>query len=45
LLAQLVAVCDVYMWKLLRLQAGLSREQTALAIRELLLPLLTDHPA
>ena len=44
LLAQLVAVCDVYMWKLLRRQAGLSREQTALAIRELLLPLLTDRP-
>ena len=44
LLAQLVAVCDVYMWKLLRRQAGLSREQTALAIRELLLPLLADRP-
>jgi len=44
LLAQLVAVCDVYMWKLLRRQAGLSREQTALAIRELVLPLLADRP-
>ncbi|HJZ49855.1 MAG TPA: helix-turn-helix domain-containing protein [Roseiflexaceae bacterium] len=44
LLAQLVAICDVYTWKLLRRQAGLSREQTALAIRELLLPLLADRP-
>jgi AcrR family transcriptional regulator len=43
LLAQLVAVCDVYTWKLLRRQAGLSREQTALALRELLLPLVADR--
>jgi AcrR family transcriptional regulator len=43
LLAQLVAVCDVYTWKLLRQQAGLSREQTALALRELLLPLVADR--
>ena len=27
-LAQLVAVCDVYTWKLLRLDSGLSRRQT-----------------
>lgn len=40
-LAQLVAVCDVYTWKLLRLDAGLSRRQTHLAILELLGPLLT----
>lgn len=39
-LAQLVAVCDVYTWKLLRLDAGLSRRQTEIAIRELLEPLL-----
>lgn len=39
-LAQLVAVCDVYMWKLLRRDAGLSRRQTELAIVELLNPLL-----
>ena len=38
-LAQLVAVCDVYTWMLLRRQAGLSRSQTALALRELLTPL------
>jgi AcrR family transcriptional regulator len=39
-LAQLVAVCDVYMWKLLRRQAGLSRRQTELALVELLNSLL-----
>ena len=41
--AQLVAVCDVYTWKLLRLDAGLSRRQTQIAIHELLGPLLTHH--
>ena len=39
-LAQLVAVCDVYTWKLLRRDAGLSRRQTELAIVELLEPIL-----
>jgi AcrR family transcriptional regulator len=34
-LAQLVAVTDVYTWKLLRLDKGLSRDQTILAVREL----------
>jgi AcrR family transcriptional regulator len=38
-LAQLVAVCDVYTWKLLRRDAGLSRRQTELALLELLRPL------
>src|SRR5262249_52553150 len=38
-LAQLVAVCDVYTWKLLRRDAGLSRQQTELALAELLNPL------
>jgi AcrR family transcriptional regulator len=38
-LAQLVAVCDVYTWMLLRRQSGLSRNQTELALRELLRPL------
>lgn len=33
--AQLVAVCDVYVWKLLRRDRGLSRRQTELAMREL----------
>jgi AcrR family transcriptional regulator len=39
-LAQLVAICDVYTWKLLRRDAGLSRRQTELAVVELLGPLL-----
>lgn len=43
--AQLVAVCDVYTWKLLRRDAGLSREQTTTALLELLEPLTTGRPA
>jgi len=39
-LAQFAAVCDVYTWKLLRRDAGLSRRQTELALVELLNPLL-----
>jgi AcrR family transcriptional regulator len=39
-LAQLVAVCDVYTWKLLRRDAGLTRRQTERALIELLEPLL-----
>ena len=39
-LAQFVAVGDVYTWKLLRRDAGLSRRQTELAVIELLNPLL-----
>lgn len=39
-LAQLVAICDVFTWKLLRRQAGLSRTQTELALVELLEPIL-----
>jgi AcrR family transcriptional regulator len=39
-LAQLVAICDVYTWKLLRWDAGLSRRETELALVELLGPLL-----
>ncbi|MHB8687215.1 MAG: TetR/AcrR family transcriptional regulator [Candidatus Dormibacteraceae bacterium] len=39
-LAQFVALCDVYTWKLLRRDAGLSRRQTELAVIELLNPLL-----
>jgi AcrR family transcriptional regulator len=41
-LAQLVAICDVYTWKLLRRDAGLSRRQTELALVELLTPLLKE---
>ena len=39
-LAQLVAVCDVYTWKLLRHDAGLGRQQTEIALVELLEPLM-----
>jgi AcrR family transcriptional regulator len=39
-LAQLVAVCDVYTWKLIRRDAGLSRRETELALLELLEPLV-----
>jgi AcrR family transcriptional regulator len=40
LLAQLVAVCDVYTWKLLRRDSRLSRRQTELAVRELVTGLI-----
>ena len=39
--AQLVALCDVYTWFLLRRQAGLSRHSVELAIRELVEGVLT----
>jgi AcrR family transcriptional regulator len=39
-LAQLFTVCDVYTWKLLRLDSGLSRRQTELALVEMLEPLV-----
>ena len=34
--AQLVAICDLYMWKLLRRDIGLGRRQAESAIREIL---------
>lgn len=34
--AQLVAVCDVYVWKVLRRDLGLSREETAQALLEII---------
>lgn len=37
--AQFVATTDIYVWKLLRYDQGLSRRQTKLALRELLEPL------
>lgn len=37
-LAQFVALCDVYTWKLLRLDAGLGRDQVALSLLEMLEP-------
>jgi AcrR family transcriptional regulator len=39
-LAEFVAVCDVYTWKLLRRDCGLSRRQTEQALTELLRPLM-----
>jgi AcrR family transcriptional regulator len=39
-LGQLAAVCDVYTWKLLRRDGGLSRRGTELAMVELISPLL-----
>ena len=38
--AQLVAVTDIYVWKVLRRDRGLSSRQTKLAMRELLDPLM-----
>jgi hypothetical protein len=39
LLAELVAVCDVYFWKILSRDLGLSREQRVLALRETIIAL------
>lgn len=39
-LAELIAVTDVLMWKILRRDRGLSRSQTELALRELTGPLM-----
>ena len=38
--AQLSALCDVFVWKLMRRDLGLSREQTALALHELIAALV-----
>jgi AcrR family transcriptional regulator len=42
-LAQVVAVCDATTWRILRFDGGLSPGQTELALRELLLPLLSPR--
>ncbi len=42
-LAQLVAVTDVYTWKLLRRDKGLDRDQTVAAMRELVLVLTNPN--
>lgn len=42
LLAQLVTLCDVHTWKLLRHDGGLSRQQTHTALLELLTPLVEE---
>jgi hypothetical protein len=36
LVAQLAAITDVYVWKLLSQDAGLDRDQTAVALQELI---------
>jgi AcrR family transcriptional regulator len=41
--AELIAVTDVYLWKLLRRDRGLSRSQTERALCELLEPLMGGH--
>lgn len=41
-LAQLMAICDVYTWKLLRRDSGLSSKATELALIEMLKPLVKD---
>jgi AcrR family transcriptional regulator len=43
LLAELVAVCDVYVWKVLRKDMGLSRGQTELALVEIIVALKGDR--
>lgn len=43
-LAQLVAVCDVQTWALLRRDSGLSREEVTVALTELLAPLTAPPP-
>lgn len=41
-LAQFVTICDVYSWKLLRRDSGLSRAQTRIALVEMLTPLTVE---
>src|SRR5690242_12712167 len=43
LLAQLVAICDVYTWFLLRRQRGLTRRETERALLEMLAPLVNGR--
>lgn len=39
-LAQIVAICDATTWRILRVDGGLSPQQTELALTEMLMPLL-----
>jgi AcrR family transcriptional regulator len=43
LIPQLVAICDVYVWKLLRRDMGLSAEQYRAALRSMLSAVLTSR--
>ena len=40
--AQLIAICDVRTWDVLRIRLGLSRQQTQAALREMLEPLIKE---
>jgi AcrR family transcriptional regulator len=40
-LGQLVAICDLRTWELLRIGSGMSRQQTQLALHEMIEPLIT----
>jgi hypothetical protein len=42
-LAQLIAICDVYTWKLLRRDSGLSCKATERALVEILKPLTEEN--
>ncbi|OBF39453.1 hypothetical protein A5724_08610 [Mycobacterium sp. ACS1612] len=44
-LAQLVAICDVHTWEVLRINSGLSKRATKVALIEMLAPLVVDHGA
>ena len=41
-LAQLVAICDLHTWEVLRIRSGLSRRATKLALSEMLTPLVAN---
>ena len=41
-LAQLVAICDLHTWEVLRISSGLSRRATILALTEMLTPLVKE---
>jgi AcrR family transcriptional regulator len=40
--AQLIAICDIRTWELMRIRIGLSRRATEAALREMLLPLVKE---
>ncbi len=42
-LAQLIAVCDLHTWEVLRIGSGLSRRATKLALCEMLTPLIAEN--
>jgi AcrR family transcriptional regulator len=43
-LAQLVAICDVHTWEVLRINSGLSKRATKVALKEMLAPLVVNRP-